>query len=155
MAAKNPLGKYKPSSDDFEFREYPFYWVMRLGNCYTQAMEVQLKQINMNMTSWRVGMILRENGTISMTEIAKHAVGRLPTITKTVYRMQEQGLISVTQNKNDGRVTMVAITKLGAKTINQVISDTSRIIDRAFEGLGKGEIDNLNQLLKRIFDNLN
>lgn len=150
----NNLEKHKPASSEFEFREYPFYWVMRLGNRYTQAMEVQLKKINMNITSWRIGLILRENGTLSMSEIAEHAVGRLPTITKSVYRMQENGLVEVKTNERDGRVTMVSITDGGLETINAVIASTSKVIDRAFDGLTKDETGQLNNLLQRVLENL-
>ncbi|MFT6045560.1 MAG: DNA-binding MarR family transcriptional regulator [Arenicella sp.] len=154
MTSPNNLDKFKPASAKFEFREYPFYWVMRLGSRYTQAMEIQLKKKGMNITSWRIGMILRENGTISMTDVAKHAVGRLPTITKSVYRMQGQGLVKVKQSEKDGRVTMVSITPLGLDTIDEMIVSTSRIIDRAFEGLKKTETSQLNVLLQKVFNNI-
>lgn len=149
-----PLAKFKPGSITFEFREYPFYWVMRLGNRYTHTMEAQLKKLGMNITSWRVGLILRENGTLSMTEIAEHAVGRLPTITKTVYRMQEQGYISLTQSETDARVTMVSISPEGLGIIDKGIENTSRIIDRAFDGLSQSQTDAMNEALKTIFENL-
>lgn len=154
MTSKHDLGKFKPSNSEFEFREYPFYWVMRLGNRYTQAMEVQLKKINMNITSWRIGLILKENGTLSMTKIAEHAVGRLPTITKSVYRMQELGWVNVYQSPEDGRVTMVSITEEGLSTINNMIASTANIIEQAFEGLEKQEINDLNALLQKVLNNL-
>lgn len=150
----SPLSKFKPGSTSFEFREYPFYWVMRLGNRYTHAMEAQLKKLGMNITSWRVGLILRENGTLSMSEIAEHAVGRLPTITKTVYRMQEQGYLSLAQSKTDARVTMVNISPEGLAIINKGIENTSRTIDRAFDGLSKTQTDAMNEALKTVFENL-
>ena len=127
---------------------------MRLGNRYTQAMEVQLKKLNTNITSWRIALILRENGTLSMTAIGKHAVGRLPTITKSVYRMQAQGWVEVSTSKEDGRVTMVTITPLGLETTNTVIAKTSKIIDSAFLGMGSKETEQLNTLLQKIFNNL-
>lgn len=148
------LNKYKPVSKNFEFREYPFYWVMRLGSRYTQAMEVELKKVGMNITSWRIGLILRENGRLSMTEVAKHAVGRLPTITKSVYKMEERGWVEVSQSSSDGRVTMVNITTMGLDVIQEVIQSTSKIIDQAFEGLDKDQTDTLNTLLQTVFSNL-
>ena len=154
MTMSKALGQFKPADSKFEFRKYPFYWVMRLGNRYTQVMEKKIKRVGMNITSWRVGMILKEYGVISMTDIATHAVGRLPTITKTVYRMQEQGLVDIRANKNDGRVTMVSITQEGKKLIDTVIEKTEKTINRAFEDMTKKEIEQLNELLKKIFDNL-
>lgn len=89
-----------------------------------------------------------------MTKVAEHAVGRLPTITKAVYRMQDQGWVEVSTNKDDGRVTMVKITAEGLKIVDTVIENTSKIIDRAFDGLSKKETDQLNTSLKKIFNNL-
>ena len=103
---------------------------------------------------WRVALILREHGKISMSEIATHAVGRLPTITKSVYRMQEEGLVKVSQNTNDARVTNVSITKTGIEVISRVIESTSKTINRAFEGLEQSEVETLNNHLKTIFENL-
>ena len=154
MNEKKSLNKYKPASENFEFREYPFYWVMRLGSRYTQAMELELKKVGMNITSWRIGLILRENGRLSMTEVAKHAVGRLPTITKSVYKMGERGWVEVNQSSSDGRVTMVNITDAGLLVIEEVIQRTSRIIDQAFYGLDKDQTDTLNTLLQTVFSNL-
>lgn len=154
MNEKNNLNKYKPASDNFEFREYPFYWVMRLGSRYTQVMELELKKVGMNITSWRIGLILRENGTLSMTKVAKHAVGRLPTITKSVYKMEERGWVGIKPSTNDGRVTMVSITDTGLELIENVIQSTSSVIDQAFDGLNKEQTDNLNSLLQSVFNNL-
>lgn len=148
------LTKYKPAGEGFEFRNFPFYWVIRLGNRYTQLMEKQLKQDGINITSWRVALILHENGKISMTDIATHAVGRLPTITKTVYRMEEQGLVRVSTNQNDGRVTMVEITEQGKELVKKLIIRTDEIISRAYKGMKESEINRLNSLLKIVFENL-
>ena len=148
------LGRFKPASEKFEFKEYPFYWVSRLGNRYTQMMEKQLKKVGMNITSWRVGLILREYGTISMTDVATHAVGRLPTMTKAVYRMKDRGLVRLAVSEADARVTMVAITQKGLDLIDQTISETTRTIDLAFKDMASSDVKQLNQLLKKIFKNL-
>lgn len=154
MTAPESLNSFKPSSDNFQFREYPFYWLMRLSSRYSQAMESQLKLMGMNITSWRIGLILRNYGAISMTEVATHAVGRLPTITKSVYRMEQQGLVSVKKNEQDARVTMVSITEQGIETVEQLIQNTSKTIDRAFSDLTNEELATMNSLLKKVFDNL-
>lgn len=150
----NSNGKFLPASKEFEFRQYPFYWITRLSNLYTHEMEKRLKKQGMNITSWRVCMILRENGVLNMTDIATHAVGRLSTINKAVYRMQEQGLVKVERNENDARVTMVEITDEGRQTVGQLIESTSRIIERALTDLSAEEIKSLNGIAKHIFENL-
>lgn len=145
---------FKPASKNFAFKKYPFYWIIRLGNSYNLQMEAQLKGMDLNVTYWRVGLILREYGKISMTEISKHAICRLPTITKAVYRMHELGLVEITQNTADKRVTMVANTEKGNQLMDAAVEKTSRVIDRAFEGVTKQEIETVNKLLQKIFDNI-
>jgi len=148
------LSKFKPANEDFEFRQFPFYWVMRLSNRYTHKMEVALKKVNMNITVWRVGMILREHGDLSITEITTHAVSRLPTITKTVYKMQERGLVEINPHKEDGRVSIVNITQEGINTIESVIANTTRVFDTAFEDIPAEQLQQLNETLQKIFLNM-
>ncbi len=148
------LSSFKPVSEDFEFRQFPFYWVMRLGNKYTHQMEKTLKKLDLNITGWRVGMILRENGALSITEISVHAVARLPTITKHVYKMQEQGLVKIRPREDDGRVSVVTITQQGLDKIESVIARTTKVFDAAFEGITEKQLLELNELLQRIFLNI-
>ena len=154
MPNPSPLEKYKPTSDDFEFRQYPFYWLMKTSNRYSQEMESRLKLMGVNITNWRIGLILKHYGSISMTEISQHAVTRLPTVNKSVYSMQDQGLVSVSRSETDARVTMVRITDKGLETVEKLIQNTSKIVDRAYLGFSEKEIHTLNQLLQRLYDNL-
>ncbi len=148
------LNKFKPASKGFEFRQFPFYWVMRLSNRYSHKLEKAIKKAGINITAWRVGMILRENGELSMSDIATHAVARLPTITKTVYKLQEQGLVIVKPSPEDARVSMVTITPAGIASVESVINDTAKIFDNAFDDMSVKELDTLNQLLQKVFTNL-
>lgn len=155
MSSKtDQISKFKPASDTFEFQEFPFYWMAKLSNLYHQKMERSLKIAGMNTTSWRIGMILKEYGTLSMTDLANHAVGRLPTITKSVYKLQDQGLVEVRPNKEDARVSMVSITNEGQSTIDEVIQNTERLFNIAFDDFTEKDLRNLNFNLKKIFANL-
>ena len=89
-----------------------------------------------------------------MTEISQHSVTRLPTVNKAVYNMQDQGLVSIARSTTDARVTMVSITDKGLKTVEELIKNTSKIIERAYIGFSEEELNTLNQLLKRVYDNL-
>jgi DNA-binding MarR family transcriptional regulator len=148
------LNKFKPSTDDFDYLQSPFYWVMKLGNKYTQEMEKTLKKVNLNITGWRVGMTLKENGPLSITEIANHAASRMPTITKLVYKMQTQGLVEIKPKEGDGRVSVVAITDEGLELINSVIRDTSKLYDKAYGDLSERQLTALIKAQQTIFNNL-
>jgi len=77
------------------------------------AMEKLLKRIDLDIPRWRVLNILFENDDSSISEISEHAVAKLSTITKIVYRMKDDGLVETSQSTQDGRVTQVSLTAAG------------------------------------------
>jgi DNA-binding MarR family transcriptional regulator len=148
------LAAYKPSDPKFRYRNYPFYWVARVGNRYAQRMEAKLKPLGLTITSWRVSLILREQGTLSVSEISAHSAVKLSTVTKTVNAMEEKGYLSVKQRESDARVSEISITKDGIQLIDNVVGQTSEMLDRALDGFTEDEIEQLNDLLQRLFVNL-
>jgi len=155
MSQKNKkLDRFKPSSSNFEFLDFPFYWVVRLNAKYTHVMEVELKKVNMNISGWRVAIILREHGELSISDIATHAVGKLSTIAKIVYRMRDEGLLTVSPLSSDGRVAMVSITEKGSSVIESVTAQTENLFNDAFDGFTEVQIEKLNLHLQKLFNNL-
>lgn len=134
--------------------EFPFYWLARLNAQYALKMEVELKKVNMNTSRWRVAMLLKEHGELSITDLATHAISKLPTITKIVYKMKDEGLVNVEALASDGRVTIVSITKKGYESVESVISQTEKLFDRAFDGFTETQIKKLNAQLQKLFNNL-
>jgi len=148
------LEKYRPASDNFEIDEFPFYWVARLSSKYAMEMEKTLKPMNMDISRWRVAMLLRIHGELSISDIAEHALGKLPTVTKIVYRMRDEGLVSVNTSETDGRVTVVSLTDLGHENVTTVLDGTQGVFKKAFRGFTEPQIRKTNQLLRKLFDNL-
>lgn len=145
---------YTPSDPRFRYRRYPFYWCARVGNRYVQKMEARLKPLGLTITGWRICMILREQSQLSVSEISAHSAVKLSTVTKTVYAMEKKGYLAIRPRKNDARVSEVSITRSGLALIDTVIDQTAYIPERALEGFETKELDMLNDLLKRLFDNL-
>jgi hypothetical protein len=56
----NGFDKFKPASNGFEFQQYPFYWLMRISSAYSLRMEKSVKKGGINITAWRILMLLRE-----------------------------------------------------------------------------------------------
>jgi DNA-binding MarR family transcriptional regulator len=154
MATKKRLSQYNPASEDFKKEEFPFYWLARLSGVYTQQMERALAKVNGDIPTWRVLFILKENGTSSISEISLHAIAKLSTITKIVYRMKAEGLVDTTTSATDGRVTEVSLTEAGRKAIVAMQGATESIFARSFRGLTEAQITKLNKTLEIVFNNL-
>lgn len=152
--SKKQTRRFFPISDDFDVQAFPPYWVARLNAKYGMEMEKKLKLVGMDVARWRVAMILRVYDELSISKIAEHAIGKLPTITKIVYRMQDEGLVSVASSASDGRVSVVCLTDKGQEAVDEVIETTQRLFLRLFNGVSEAEIVRLNGTLEKMFNNL-
>ena len=143
-----------PANPNFRMEDWPLYWVTRVGRQYSADLDKALKRIGMDVARWRVLIILSEYDQASVTTLADHAVIKLPTMTKTISRMEGQGLVRTYPNPDDRRVTLVEVTELGREKTALVRLQASRIFHAAFEGISAGETNELVATLKRVFANL-
>lgn len=156
MVDKDELSSsFFPLADEFRSRDFPFYWVARLNAKYSADVDTLLKPLGLSSSKWRILMILHEHGRLSMSDISVHAVAKLSTITKIVYRMQESGLLKTEASPQDGRVTEVELTEAGEAKLDIARQVTSRLVEKAFADFSKQDIIHINQCLSRMFHNLN
>lgn len=148
------MSRFDPASADFIKEEFPFYWLARVHGVYTLEMEKALKPIGLDIPTWRTLLILQERDTTSMSEIALHAVAKLSTVTKTVYRMKAEGLVETATSEHDARVTVVRMTDLGRSVMERGQLATRHIFQRSFNGLTPLQLRKLNESLHLILDNL-
>lgn len=99
-------------------------------------------------------MLLNQFGVSSMSTLADHAVIKLPTMTKTVLRMEAEGLVATSQDPSDRRVTLVSVTAKGAEATASVRLQASRLFHTAFVGVDQEEADSIVQTLRKIYANL-
>ena len=156
MVDKDELSSsFFPLADEFRSRDFPFYWVARLNAKYSADVDLLLKPYGLSSSKWRILMILHEHGRLSMSDISVHAVAKLSTTTKIVYRMQESGLLKTEASPQDGRVTEVELTDVGEEKLDIARQVTSRLVEKAFADFSKQDIVYINQCLSRMFHNLN
>jgi MarR family transcriptional regulator, organic hydroperoxide resistance regulator len=145
---------YNPANPDFVREEFPFYWLARVYSAYQMEMERALKTADLDVPTWRTLHILNQNGSSSMSEISLHAIAKLSTVAKIVYRMKADGLVETQTSSQDARVTMVTLTEAGREAIARSRLATQHIFARAFDGLTPTQIRKLNQSLHLMLDNL-
>lgn len=151
---KTPARHHSPSDKDFHKEDLPFYWVARIHTLYAAEMERALKTVGSDIPTWRVLAILQDQGRSSMSEIATHAIAKLPTITKLVYRMEAEGLVATSTSASDARVTEVDLTKAGRYALQRAKDATGTLFHRCFDNIPPSKLEKLNELLRLLFDNL-
>jgi DNA-binding MarR family transcriptional regulator len=143
-----------PLFSKFRLDDYPFYLVSRASDQYVRRMERVLKEIGMDVPSWRTLMLLNEKSPRSVSELANLAVIKVPTMVKALRRMQTAKLVGIAQSRSDARVTEVHITDKGLEGVGRIRRVASRIYNQAFLHFTPSEIQTLNGTLVRILNNL-
>lgn len=97
----------------FHREEFPFYWIVNVYARYTQVMEVTLKKVQLDVSRFRVMMITHQYGKASISQISEYAMAKMPTVTKIVGRLRDDGMVTTASSEQDARVTEVMLTPAG------------------------------------------
>jgi DNA-binding MarR family transcriptional regulator len=143
-----------PDDGFFQYSDWPFYWLTRVADRYLQHLEVALKAIGLDIPRWRVLMQLQGNNRPRISDIAEHAIVKLPTMTKILQRMEAEGLVISHVSKTDARVTEVMLTAQGRVARRKAWAEADRIYRCAFTDIKPEKIASLTAVLNQLFANL-
>lgn len=147
--------KTTESEPGFHREEFPFYWIVNVYARYTQIMEVELKAIQLDVSRFRVLMITHQYGKASISQISEYAMTKMPTVTKIVGRLRDDGLVTTASSAQDARVTEVMLTDTGRKKVEEAFRLASQVFDKGFKGMTTAQTEKMNLSLARILANLN
>lgn len=154
MTVTKRLRRHIPSEDEFDYLDFPFYWLARVHGVYTRRMEDALKKVGGDIPSWRVLFILKVHGRSSMSEIATHALMKMPTLTRVIQRMKADGLVETATSATDNRVTEVTMTPAGVDMVHRIQEVTKPLFVKSLGPLSPKQIASLNEILATICDSL-
>jgi len=101
-------------------------------------------------------IMLALNGEDGQTpgQLASRLGVRPPTITKTINRLQVQGVLEKKPSQEDARQAHVFLTEAGKETIRNIEKSVRKVDKQAFRGFDKKEQKALVKMLARIESNL-
>ena len=157
MFIKKQLRRYIPSSDDFDYSEFPFYWLAQVQGVYQHHLEKALDKVGADIPSWRILLFLKVHGSIrstSISDISTHAIIKVSTMTRIIQRMKADGWVETNVHAEDGRVKEVVLTPAGREKVIQIEQTTEKLFARSFKDLTQPQISRLNKTLKQLYRNL-
>lgn len=152
MSSKK-TSRFLPDSEAFRYEDFPFYWLARVHGIYALEMERVLKKLGTDIPTRRVLMMLRLHGTVSVSELATHAIIKLSTLTRIIQRMRDEGLVETRTNAEDARITDVHITPKGEELADRIQQATKKIFVKGYQGLTEAQLVKLTEILQVIFHN--
>lgn len=142
LTAGTPLEDYLP------------YQLFRIVNRLTLNLKNDLRPAKMTLSRWRTLSILTASDGRSMGELATYMVIEQPALSRIVDQMERAGLVKRRLASDDNRVVRVYLTGAGRQLFKQIRPLELRHYERAIEGFEPAELEDLNQLLSRLWENL-
>ena len=143
-----------PGSSGFRVDCYPFYLLNRAVSRYNTLIEAELRQIDIDIPSWRVLMILGERAPQPIGQVAKLAVINISTMVRIVERMTKAKLVESIPSASDGRITELKLTAGGNRKLAAARKVAAPIYKQLIRDFSAAEFANLLKLLNRLYDNL-
>lgn len=109
-----------------------------------------LAQSGVNEQKWRVLRVLDERGPMELTLLAAESVLLLPSLTRMVRPMEEEGLIQRSTPAEDRRKVVVAITEAGRQLIRTHLAESNAIFARLEAEFGAERLEVLLDLLEEL-----
>jgi DNA-binding MarR family transcriptional regulator len=102
----------------------------------------------------QVMIALAEEDGLTPGALSERLGVRPPTVTKTVSRLQAQGMVEKRASANDQRQANIHLTERGSEAIKAIEKALRKTEKLAFKGLDKKEQKHLAKLLARVEANL-
>ncbi len=151
MAKPETIG---PADEAFVLDDYVLYNLNRAAAVYTDEMSNALKSRGLNTMKWRILMLLADKSPTSVGELARRSVTKMPTLTRMLIRMEDEGLVVRTSPDDDRRFVNVTLTPKAVKTLTKAKAIGQSVFERALSGSSASEIATVTKVLKRMRANL-
>jgi homoprotocatechuate degradation regulator HpaR len=109
-----------------------------------------LAQSGVNEQKWRVLRVLDERGPMELTVLAAASVLMLPSLTRMVRPLEEEGLILRSTPSEDRRKVVVGITEAGRQLIRTHLAESNAIFAKLEAEFGAAKLAQLLDLLEEL-----
>jgi len=119
-----------------------------------RILDISLEDQNLSRAQWRLlAYVLREEG-MTQTELARALELERASIGQAIDTLENKGFVERKKAAGDRRVWRIHATQKGRGLVPQLRQTIDEIYGQVFAGFSEDEISMLDQLLKRIMNNL-
>jgi DNA-binding MarR family transcriptional regulator len=111
------------------------------------------RQHGFSISEWRVmASLAGGGGPISIGQLAQVTVTKQPTVTRLLDRMEARGQVERLPHDSDRRITLVRITREGAKAVEHLMELAREHELRVLEPFGLARAEELKRILRRLIE---
>jgi MarR family transcriptional regulator, transcriptional regulator for hemolysin len=144
----------KRDRSDQRIGSSPGHYINRISRLNMRWLEPRLEKLGLAVAQVPVFGALMRMGPLPQKELARLLHVEQPTMAQLLQRMERDGLVERRTDPNDGRSSLLVLTKLAVKRsgpARNLLAEGSR---RSLAGFSADEVETLTSLLQRMLANL-
>ena len=114
-----------------------------------------LRERGLNEQEWRMMRALMEAGELEIGELAERVFILKPSATRTVKNLEARDIVGRNRPPSDQRRSVISLTAKGRSLFDRLAPYSEQEYARITALIGRGDMDELYQLLGRVTDALN
>ncbi len=130
--------------------DYLGYLLGQANHALFKDFEAVLRQAGLGSLEWRVLATLSDQPPMAVGGLAREVLSQQPTVTKLLQRLVLQGWVSLADDPQDQRRTLVAITAAGQQKVAPLIVQARAHEAQTLVGLSAAEVQRLKTQLRRL-----
>ncbi len=124
--------------------------LLRARETVMAPIRVMLAKSGLSEQKWRVIRVLDEAGPMEQTALAQKACLLLPSLTRMLRAMEEEGLLARASDPQDGRKSIVSVTDAGRHVLSDHASESAAIFAELETRFGAARLEQLLDLLEGL-----
>jgi MarR family transcriptional regulator for hemolysin len=128
--------------------------VNQLARSFTKKLNEKISPLGLYSSQWGIVLYLHKKKQCTQIELCKYMGVEAPTVTRTLVRMEEMGLVIRTEGK-DKRERRIELTEKSYEMFPKWYEAAISIELEAINNISKEEIENFRNTLEKMMMNLN
>lgn len=130
------------------------YLITQAQRLLHKGLGMKLQQHGVSVAQWTVLVVLWEVDGLSQKELSDRVTVETATLSRTIDRMERDGLVKRVRSESDRRQVHVFLTDFGAGLWRALVPEAETMLSQALAGIDAQEEDVLRTLLKRVIKNV-
>ncbi len=129
----------------------------RTGKKLKQTLQRIFNDIDADITvdQWVILYELHMHDSLSQNQLGENTCKDAPTVTRIIDLLAKKNLVKRKLSKEDRRKYNIELTKKGSEKIEILLPAVIEYRKTGWNGLTKTDLDTLNTILNKVFDNMN
>lgn len=128
--------------------------VNQLARSFTKKLNEKISPLGLYSSQWGIVLYLHKKGQCTQIELCKYLGVEAPTITRTLARMEEMGLVIRTEGK-DKREKNIKLTEKANEEFPKWYEAAISVELESISNISEEEVEIFNKVVEKMMINLN